>query len=236
MLLPGAISSASLVAFATLLSAAITVFPWWAAMLAAPVLAAGLAFATLALVAGIKRLLMGTFEPTVHPLWCRYVWNNEIVNGTFESIAEAVMPPLLGTPLAAACLRLMGCRIGKWVYLETTYFSEFDLVDIGDHAAINFGATIQTHLFEDRVMKADYLRIGKGASVGNMAVVLYDTEIKRGASLGQFSLLMKGETLPADSRWAGIPSEPMDNAPISVRRMGVAAPVAQPRAEPAMAT
>jgi non-ribosomal peptide synthetase-like protein len=130
----------------------------------------------------------------------------------------------------------MGCRIGKWVYLETTYFSEFDLVDIGDHAAINFGATIQTHLFEDRVMKADYLRIGKGASVGNMAVVLYDTEIKRGASLGQFSLLMKGETLPADSRWAGIPSEPMDNAPISVRRMGVAAPVAQPRAEPAMAT
>jgi hypothetical protein len=47
---------------------------------------------------------------------------------------------------------------------------------------------------------------------------------------------MKGETLPADSRWAGIPSEQMDNAPISVRRMGVAAPLAQPRAEPAMAT
>ena len=123
---------------------------------------------------------MGTFEPTVHPLWCRYVWNNEIVNGTFEFIAEAVMPPLLGTPLAAACLRLMGCRIGKWVYLETTYFSEFDLVHIGDHAAINFGATIQTHLFEDRVMKADHLRIGDGASVGNMAVVLYDTEIRAG--------------------------------------------------------
>ena len=43
-----------------------------------------------------------------------------------------------------------------------------------------------------------------------MAVVLYDTDIKRGASLGPLSLLMKGETLPADSRWAGIPSEPMD--------------------------
>ena len=34
VLLPGAISSASLVAFAALLSAAITVLPWWAAMLA----------------------------------------------------------------------------------------------------------------------------------------------------------------------------------------------------------
>jgi non-ribosomal peptide synthetase-like protein len=235
VLLPGAISGVSLVAFAALLGAAIAALPWWAAALAAPVLAAGLAFASIALVAGIKRLLMGTFEPTVQPLWCRYVWNNEIVNGTYEAIAEAVMPPLLGTPLAAVCLRWMGCRIGRWAYLETTYFSEFDLVDIGDHAAINFGATIQTHLFEDRVMKADYLRIGKGASVGNMAVVLYDTEIKRGASLGQLSLLMKGETLPADSRWAGIPSEPMDNAPVAARRVGAAVPLAQPRGEPVMA-
>ena len=49
------------------------------------------------------------------------------------------------------------------------YFSEFDLVEIGDHAALNLGATIQTHLFEDRVMKADYLRIGAGCTVGNLA-------------------------------------------------------------------
>ena len=32
------------------------------------------------------RLLMGAFTPTVQPLWCRYVWNNEIVNGTYEQL------------------------------------------------------------------------------------------------------------------------------------------------------
>jgi non-ribosomal peptide synthetase-like protein len=235
ILLPGAISGAALVAFATLLGMVAAAFPWWLTAPAVPVLATALAFAALVAVAGVKRLLMGTFEPTVHPLWCRYVWNNEIVNGTFETIAEAVMPPLLGTPLAAVFLRLMGCRIGRWVYLETTYFSEFDLVDIGDHAALNFGATIQTHLFEDRVMKADRLRIGTGASVGNMAVVLYDTNIERGACLGQFSLLMKGESLPPDSRWAGIPSEPMDSAPAETRRLGVSVPVAKASVEPVLA-
>ena len=123
---------------------------------------------------------MGTFEPTVQPLWCRYVWNNEIVNGTYEAIAESTMPPMLGTPFASMCMRWMGCKIGKWVFLETTYFSEFDLVEIGDHAALNLGATIQTHLFEDRVMKADYLRIGAGCTVGNLAVVLYGTHMQRG--------------------------------------------------------
>jgi hypothetical protein len=161
-------------------------------------------------VAGIKRLLMGTFAPTVQPLWCRYVWNNEIVNGTYESSAETAMIPLLGTPFASMCMRWMGCRIGKWVFLETTYFSEFDLVEIGDHAALNLGATIQTHLFEDRVMKADYLRIGTGCTVGNLAVVLYGTHMQRGSTLGPLSLLMKGETLPPASNWVGIPSEPKE--------------------------
>ncbi len=222
VLLPGAISTASLVAFALLLAIATAHLPLWLTALAVPLLAVALTATSLALVAGLKWLLMGAFEPTVQPLWCRYVWNNEIVNGAFESIAEAVMPPLLGTPIAALCLRMMGCKIGKWVYLETSYFSEFDLVDIGDYAALNFGATIQTHLFEDRVMKADHLRIGAGAAVGNMAVVLYDTDIKRGASLGPLSLLMKGETLPADSRWFGIPSEPMDNAVQPGRRLDAA--------------
>ena len=96
------------------------------------------------------------------------------------------------------------------MFLETTYFSEFDLVEIGDHAALNLGATIQTHLFEDRVMKADYLRIGTGCTVSNLAVVLYSTHMQRGSCLGPLSLLMKGETLPAESSWSGIPSEPKE--------------------------
>jgi non-ribosomal peptide synthetase-like protein len=102
---------------------------------------------------------------------------------------------------------MMGCKVGKWTFIETTLFSEFDLVRIGDYAALNIGSTIQTHLFEDRVFKADELSIGKGCSVGNMAVVLYGTQMHDGATLGPLSVLMKGEALPAGTRWSGIPCE-----------------------------
>src|SRR5581483_4898774 len=104
-------------------------------------------------------------------------------------------------------LRLMGCRIGRHVFVDTTLFSEFDLAQIGDYAAVNHGATIQTHLFEDRIMKADRLEIAEGASVGNMAVVLYDTRMQLGSWLAPLSVLMKGETLPPHSRWHGIPTQ-----------------------------
>ena len=71
---------------------------------------------------------------------------------------------------------------------------------------INRDVTLQTHLFEDRVMKMSLVRIGRRAAVGGMSLVLYDTEIGDGASLGQLSLLMKGESLPEGTQWEGIPA------------------------------
>jgi hypothetical protein len=92
----------------------------------------------------------------------------------YESIMAPVVALCFGTPFAAPLLRLLGCRIGRHCYIGTSLFSEFDLVQIGDHVALNGGAIIQNHLFEDRIMKSSYLRIDDGCSVGNMAVVLYD--------------------------------------------------------------
>jgi serine acetyltransferase len=63
-------------------------------------------------------------------------------------------------------------------------FHQFDLIDIGDEASIGSDAVLQTHLFEDRVMKMDFVRVAKRASVGAAAVVLYDTEVGEGARLG----------------------------------------------------
>ena len=44
------------------------------------------------------------------------------------------------------------------------------------------------------------------ARVGAGSLVLYDTRMEAGAALGDLSLLMKGETLPAGTSWEGIPA------------------------------
>jgi non-ribosomal peptide synthetase-like protein len=211
--LPGLMTAAVLCLFAAYLVIGFRAWPLWVVLACVPVVVIGLAVLSVAAVAALKRIIIGRYEPTVKPLWSSYVWLNELINGVYESVAATVMAPAMGTPFLAPFLRIMGCNVGKWVYLETTLFSEFDLVEIGDRAALNLGATIQTHLFEDRVMKADYLRIGEDCSVGNMAVVLYGTRMKRGSCLGPLSVLMKGEVLPEGSRWCGILSEPMESVP-----------------------
>lgn len=174
-------------------------------LLLAPLFGTALATFSALAVALIKKAVMGTFRPVVRPLWSVYVWLNEMINGAYESVFAPATVPMLGTPFFAPFLRAMGCRVGKNTFIDTTLFSEFDLVRIGDGAALNRGAVVQNHLFEDRIMKSDYLKIGDRCSVGNMAVVLYSTEMGEGSSIGPLSLLMKGETLPERSRWQGIP-------------------------------
>jgi len=209
---PGLIMMVNAILFAVGLVIAWHNLPLWGTILAIPALSAALSFNAILIVALIKKACIGALEPTVRPLWSRFVWLNEFVNALYEGVVATAMTPLLGTRMAAPALRMMGCKVGYWVFLDTTLFSEFDLVHIDDHAALNIGATIQTHLFEDRVFKADVLHIGRGCAVGNMAIVLYGTQMHPGARLDALSVLMKGETLPPETVWRGIPCEQVVSA------------------------
>lgn len=221
ILLPIMLSAAGLIGYVGLLYLARVHLPLWAALMTVPFSCMLLAWAAVMMAAGIKDVLVGAYQPLVKPLWSKFVWLNEVVNGVFESTAGPVLRPLLGSPFAVWGLRLMGCRIGRHVFMDTTLYSEFDLASIGDFAAVNYGATIQTHLFEDRIMKAGRLEIGAGATVANMAIVLYDTKMGEGSCLAPLSVLMKGETLPPLTSWYGIPTQQM---PDRIRRAVDATP------------
>ena len=209
VLLPMQLSAAGMIGFVGLMILVRMHMSLWAALMSVPLASMLLAWAAIMMAAGIKDVVMGRYEPVVKPLWSKFIWLNELVNGIYESTAAPALQPLLGTPFAVWGLRQMGCQIGRHVFIDTTLFSEFDLAHIGDYAAVNYGATIQTHLFEDRILKAGRLEIANGANVGNMAIVLYDTKMGLGSSLAPLSVLMKGEPLPPLSRWYGVPTQQM---------------------------
>jgi non-ribosomal peptide synthetase-like protein len=140
-------------------------------------------------------------------LWTNFVWRLEFVNALYEFFAAPLILDLLqGTPFLAWYLRMMGAKIGKACYLDTTGFLEWDLVSVGDRVVINENVIMQTHLFEDRVLKASHLKVGNDCTIGTTSVVLYDSEMKDGSHLDDLSLLMKGEVLPEQTKWIGIPA------------------------------
>lgn len=173
---------------------------------------AGLLFGlgTFVFAALFKWLFIGRYGQRAVPMWTPFVWISEATTNLYEGITVPnFMRYLRGTPWLPLALNLLGCRIGRGVYLDTTDITEFDCVHIGDHAELNALTCPQTHLFEDRVMKIDHVRIGARVNVGPRSTVLYGACVEEGAQLGPMTLVMKGEHIPRATRWAGNPASPV---------------------------
>ncbi|MDO5711661.1 MAG: phosphopantetheine-binding protein, partial [Micrococcales bacterium] len=179
--------------------------PWLAVLLAGPILiVAGLAAAAGTVLA--KWLVVGKFRIGDHPLWSSFVWRNELADAFVEMLAGPWFAwPAIGSPALVFWLRAMGARIGRGVWCDTYWLPESDLVELGDGASVNRGCVLQTHLFHDRIMSMDTVTLEAGATMGPHGVILPAARLGAGATVGPASLVLRGDIVPAHTRWVGNP-------------------------------
>jgi non-ribosomal peptide synthetase-like protein len=98
--------------------------------------------------------------------------------------------------------------MGRGVWCETYWLPEADLITLGAGASVNRGCVVQTHLFHDRVMSLDTVTLGRGATLGPHGVILPAASIGERATVGPASLVLRGDDVPAGTRWTGNPIAP----------------------------
>ena len=181
---------------------------WWTVLASGAVLllAGGVAAAVTTVA---KWALVGRISVREHPLWSSFVWRNEVADTFVEMVAAPWFAvSATGTPALVMWLRSLGTRIGRGVWCETYWLPEADLVDLGDGATVNRGCVVQTHLFHDRVMVLDEVRLEAGGTLGPHSVILPAATIGAGATVGPASLVLRGEFVPSGGIWAGNPIAP----------------------------
>ena len=193
---------------AALQSLALRVGYGWTALLGGVVLlVAGAVAGTTAVLA--KWVVIGRIRAVEHPLWSSFVWRNEIADTFVETVAAPWFARAAsGTPVMNLWLRGLGAKIGRGVWCETYWLPEADLVTLGKGSTVNRGCVVQTHLFHDRVMRLDTVVIEEGATLGTHCVVLPAAKLGQGSTVGPASLVMRGDEVPAHSRWQGNPIAP----------------------------
>ncbi|WP_207944718.1 Pls/PosA family non-ribosomal peptide synthetase [Actinomadura rubrisoli] len=176
-----------------------------AALLSGLVLAAAGVLAA-AVATAAKWALVGRITAGERELWSSFVWRNELADNFVEVLAAPwFAEPWLGTAPLNLWLRTLGARIGRGVWCATYWLPEADLVRLGDGACVNHGCVLQTHLFHDRIMRVDTVVLERGATLGSNGVVLPAASVGAETTVGPASLVMRGEQLPARTRWLGNP-------------------------------
>ncbi|MEU6370257.1 Pls/PosA family non-ribosomal peptide synthetase [Streptomyces sp. NPDC046931] len=157
----------------------------------------------------VERVLIAVHPPS--PLYCsiydsRFWWRERY----WKVPSETYFRIFNGTPFKSVIWRLLGVRIGHRVFDDGCYLSERRMVAIGDACTLNAGSTIQCHSQEDGTFKSETTTVGRGCTVGVGALIHYGVTVGDGVVLAPDSFLMKGETAPQHSRWAGNPARELD--------------------------
>ncbi len=153
-----------------------------------------------------KWLVIGRIRAVEHPLWSSFVWRNEVSDTFVETVAAPWFArAATGTPVMNIWLRGLGAKIGRGVWCETYWLPEADLVRLDTASTVNRGCVVQTHLFHDRIMRMDTVILDAGATLGPHCVALPASRIGAGATVGPASLVMRGDEVPASTRWQGNP-------------------------------
>ena len=178
----------------------------WPMVVAAPFILVGAGVTATLITIAIKWALMGRYRAGEHPLYSFFVWRDEIVNTCQEQLAGAwLLRSAVATPVLSAYLRMMGATVGRDVWFEALTVTEFDIAELGDGCVVNRNGVVETHLFHDRLMRIGPAKLGPGATLGPAAAMLPDTTIGAHCSVGGRSVVMRGEELPAQTRWHGAP-------------------------------
>jgi acetyltransferase-like isoleucine patch superfamily enzyme len=110
------------------------------------------------------------------------------------------------TPFLPFYHRLMGMKVGRRVQFNTAVVADQNLLEVGDDTVIGGDVTLVCHSAEGGRLVTAPTRIGRGVTVGLMAVILPGCTIGDGAVIAAGAVLMKGTTVGPSEVWAGSPA------------------------------
>ena len=125
---------------------------------------------------------------------------------TYKLINLFILPPL-----KSFYLSLIGCKIGKNVFLAGEEWLDPCLIEIGDNTMVGGRAMILGHIAEDKLILSR-TRIGKNCLIGGETFIMPGVTIEDNVVLGSKAMVPKGMTLKSGKTYVGIPARAIEKA------------------------
>lgn len=137
----------------------------------------------------------------VKPFRCNYFslttvpwyYHNAFIYAVRYTFLEYFTP----TPLNILFYKMMGMKIGKHTYINTTNISDAALIEIGDKVTIGGSATIFAHYASKGYLVVEPVKIKAGATIGIKATVMGDVEIGEKAMINPHEVVMPKSRIPS---------------------------------------
>ena len=114
------------------------------------------------------------------------------------------------TPFSQIYYRLMGMKIGRNVWINTSAIADPSLIEFEDRVTIGGSASIMAHHAQGGNIVVEPVKICHGATIGMRAIIMGGVEVGPKAKVLAGSFVLPNSKIPAGETWGGIPARKLD--------------------------
>ena len=119
-----------------------------------------------------------------------------IYSGIYNMAVRIILPIVSITFFSTLFFKIIGCKIGKNVRLNTWMLNDSYLLEIGDDVVIGGGTDISCHIFENNKLILKNIKIGNGTLIGTHCYVSPGVTIGKNCTIGMYTFIRKDKTIP----------------------------------------
>jgi acetyltransferase-like isoleucine patch superfamily enzyme len=157
----------------------------------------------------IFRLLSLGVGPGRYPLASPTTLRWLIYSGIYTITSTTILPLIPVSFFSNLYFRIIGCRFGKRVYLNSYMLLDPYLIEIGDDVTIGGQTDVSAHSFEGNTLILDRIRIGSGSLIGAHCYISPGVTIGTGCVIGLGSFLRRGTTVPDGAVYTSLAALPV---------------------------
>ncbi len=156
----------------------------------------------------VERILVIGFKPgkypTTSPIFVRWL----LYSGLHVILLNMVLPYVSGTVFAKIFYRILGCKIGKNVFINTVGLHDSYLLEIEDNVVIGGDANISCHIFEGNYLILNKIKIGSNSLISAEAYLMPGSEIGKNCNIGIKAYVRKNRKIQDNSVIMAVPGVP----------------------------
>jgi len=131
-----------------------------------------------------------------------------IYSGLHVILLNLVLPYVSGTFFAKIFYRILGCKFGKNVFINTVGLHDAYLLELGDNVIIGGDANISCHIFEGNQLILGNIKIGSNTLISAEAYIMPGVTIGNNCNIGIKAYIRKNRTIEDKQIIMAVPGMP----------------------------
>lgn len=153
----------------------------------------------------VEKILMLGVKPGKYSTSSLTFFRWLITSGLHVVLLTAVLPFMVGTPWATMFYKIIGCKIGKNVFINTARVFDAYLLEIDDNVVVGGYANITCHIFEGNNIILGKIKIGSNTLIAGNTFIMPGVTIGKHCNIGLYSYVRKNKTIEDNSMIMAIP-------------------------------